>query len=927
MPQGNKLLSSFLADHLTKDKDNITHTRIGNKDYNVGGGAYCIPDDDLSEFYKLYYNAVFNLKQEEYLTEKQYNIGPICIDLDFRYSADIDERQHNETHITNILNLYISKLNEILEFDQNNIDIFVFEKDNVNTSDVNKTKDGIHILINININKNAQCYLRDLVLENINDILNDLPLINTYEDVIDNGIVKGSNNWQLYGSRKPGYDDYKLTYIFSLQIFENKNIKLIKSDDDFIFNDINHFRKLTVRNKDNPTFNIKYEIKEKLIKFDTKKKNNIVTQQYNMLSNEILNDGINVDISTITNSEILDSYVNILLEKLKETILNSSIIETHEYVMILPEKYYGSGSYNLWMRVGWALKNTSNLLFLTWIKFSSQSSEFDYSDIPSFYEKWCNFNSKSEENLTKASIMYWAKNDNPTEYKKIKRKNIDTFIERSINNATDYDIANILHQCYKDEFICSSIKHNEWYQFQNNMWIEIDSGFELENKLSNEIWELYFTKNNAIIMYIAAQTNNADNNDQEGELKKKSEKILNILKLLRSHSKKSSIMKEARTLFYKKDFIQNIDNNPNILCFNNYVVDFKEKRHRKGYPDDYITKSTNLDYIILNEEHEPIINEITNFMNELFPNENLNKYMWEHIASLLIGKNTNQTFNIYTGTGANGKSVFVELMQKCLGDYKGTVPISLVTQKRNSIGSTSSEVADLYGVRYAVMQEPSKGDKINEGIMKEITGGDPIQARGLYKNPITFIPQFKLAVCTNCPMDIESNDDGTWRRIRVCPFSSKFTDNPNTTENPDNNDKFDLEQYPHQFKLNRNLNERFDVWAPVLMSMLVNIAYDKQGLVNDCEEVLCASNKYRQNQDYLAQFVKEKIIKRNSDDDDVPLKRTLAWTEFQLWYRENHGKNIPKQRDLLDHLEKVLGRLDKGKWKKYKLIYDDDEET
>ena len=82
---------------------------------------------------------------------------------------------------------------------------------------------------------------------------------------------------------------------------------------------------------------------------------------------------------------------------------------------------------------------------------------------------------KSEENLTKASIMYWAKNDNPYEYKKVKSKNIDSFVERSINNATDYDIANILHQCYKDEFICSSIKHNEWYQFQNNMWIEIYS--------------------------------------------------------------------------------------------------------------------------------------------------------------------------------------------------------------------------------------------------------------------------------------------------------------------------------------------------------------------------------------------------------------------------------------------------------------------
>ena len=70
----------------------------------------------------------------------------------------------------------------------------------------------------------------------------------------------------------------------------------------------------------------------------------------------------------------------------------------------------------------------------------------------------------------------------------------------------------------------------------------------------------------------------------------------------------------------------------------------------------------------------------------------------------------------------------------------------------------------------AVMQEPSRGDKINEGIMKELTGGDPLQGRALFKDSVIFVPQFKLAVCTNHLFDIPSNDDGTWRRIRVCDF-------------------------------------------------------------------------------------------------------------------------------------------------------------
>ena len=130
-------------------------------------------------------------------------------------------------------------------------------------------------------------------------------------------------------------------------------------------------------------------------------------------------------------------------------------------------------------------------------------------------------------------------------------------------------------------------------------------------------------------------------------------------------------------------------------------------------------------------------------MRQLFPIDDLRRYMWDHLASCLIGKNENQTFNIYNGVGRNGKSALVTLMYKILGDYTGNVPITLLTQKRGLIGGTSSEVVNLRGTRYAVMQESTKGDQINEGVMKELTGGDKITARGLYKDAVTFIPQFK----------------------------------------------------------------------------------------------------------------------------------------------------------------------------------------
>jgi phage/plasmid-associated DNA primase len=115
-------------------------------------------------------------------------------------------------------------------------------------------------------------------------------------------------------------------------------------------------------------------------------------------------------------------------------------------------------------------------------------------------------------------------------------------------------------------------------------------------------------------------------------------------------------------------------------------------------------------------------------------------------------------------------------MSACLGEYKAVLPITAVTQKRAMIGGASPELAVLKGVRYAVMQEPTKGDRINEGVMKQLTSGiDPIQARAPYMpQAITFIPQLKLVVCSNTMMEIKSNDHGTWRRIRVVPYKSLF---------------------------------------------------------------------------------------------------------------------------------------------------------
>merc|ERR1711998_564781 len=564
-----------------------------------------------------------------------------------------------------------------------------------------------------------------------------------------------------YGSRKPNSESYLLSNLFILKYRDtwelvDKNVKE--------FDLKKNIKKLSARYREWEDFEYKENIKEKLNKIQIKKKKTIkiIDQKKPKIENY----------GQIKNMEMLDNIINNSFDNID--VSDYRFKEIHDYTMILPISYWGHGSYQKWIKVGWALANTNgksnkkDIMFLSWLKMSTQDGcrhtladskgNFDWDKVPELFEMWNNFEFDNS-GLTYRSIMYWCKTEVRSKYEAIRNKTVDYFIYQTVKTTTEFDLALVLYYMFKMDFVCVSIKSNIWYEYVNHRWCEEDSGNKLRLYISQKMHAAYVTE----IINLQNKLQNLEQNDPIYELTNKQiKKLSEIAMILKKTNWKNNIMKEAKELFYDKDFMNKLDSNPYLLCFKNCVVDFKNKISRKGQQDDYISKCTNIDYIKYDYlKNKNIIDDIKKFFTELFPNEYLKDYMWEHLASALVGTNDNQTFNIYTGSGRDGKSKLVDLMSKALGEYKGTVPITLITQKRNTIGSTSSEIVQLMGTRYAVMQDPSKGDKINEGIMKEITGGDPIQGRALFKDTVTFIPQFKLVVCTNTLFDVESNDDGT----------------------------------------------------------------------------------------------------------------------------------------------------------------------
>ena len=153
------------------------------------------------------------------MTEKQLiENGPILIDLDFRYETSVTTRQHTDEHLIDMLAEYLSKLNEYVEVPEDKeFNCFVLEKKNVNMLDT-KTKDGVHIIIGISVHKAIQAgMVRDTMVSVLSEIWSDLPVQNSWDEVLDEGVSKGFVNWQLYGSRKPGHEAYLIKHHYILK--------------------------------------------------------------------------------------------------------------------------------------------------------------------------------------------------------------------------------------------------------------------------------------------------------------------------------------------------------------------------------------------------------------------------------------------------------------------------------------------------------------------------------------------------------------------------------------------------------------------------------------------------------------------------------------------------------------------------------------
>ena len=159
------------------------------------------------------------------------------------------------------------------------------------------------------------------------------------------------------------------------------------------------------------------------------------------------------------------------------------------------------------------------------------------------------------------------------------------------------------------------------------------------------------------------------------------------------------------------------------------------------------------------------------FLNRIFDEDReLIAFLQRAVGYTLTGSCEEQCLFILIGSGANGKSTFLNTLQALFGDYAASVPMqSLMEQEYGS--QQTNDLAHLLGQRLVTASEGEPGQKLAESKVKLMTGGDVLSCRYLYRDLFDYKPQFKLWLATNNLPTITGTDEAIWRRIRVIPFS------------------------------------------------------------------------------------------------------------------------------------------------------------
>lgn len=437
-------------------------------------------------------------------------------------------------------------------------------------------------------------------------------------------------------------------------------------------------------------------------------------------------------------------------------------------------------------------------------------------------------------------------------------------------DATDTGNAHRLYDKF-GQILKYSYNRKKWYFWTGKVWTLDESGEvkkladEICEDLKQEAWQI------------------PDDDLQESALK--------WAKRTASSSAKEAMIKECQHLYDIPAATDDFDAYNDFLNCQNGVVNL---RNGELMPHDsrlMLSKICNSEYDIKHGKPTRWLQ----FLDEITDGDkSLQEYIQKSIGYSISGSNREQCAYFLYGMGNNGKSTFLDTIADILGDYaSNTQPDTLMMQSKvGSLGGgANSDIARLKSARFVTCEEPTEGVRLNEGLLKQLTGGSKVTARFLYGDEFEFTPEFKIWVATNHKPVIRGTDVGIWRRIKLIPFEVNIPAN----------------------KVDKNLKYKLRQEFPQILSWAVEgcMMWQSDGLCEpDC--VLDATKDYKQEMDLIAGFVEQCIM--IDYESEQKIMAADLFSIYSKWAKQNNEWEMSAKRFGMEIVKKIpeKGRDGKG---------------
>ena len=275
-----------------------------------------------------------------------------------------------------------------------------------------------------------------------------------------------------------------------------------------------------------------------------------------------------------------------------------------------------------------------------------------------------------------------------------------------------------------------------------------------------------------------------------------------------------------------------------------------------------------------------------NFMSDLFPDADTLKTAIYTTALSISGNPNKKRFQLFIGGNDNGKSTYVEIINKVLGrDLAYSFPASMLLQQRGMQSQLTPEMASFQGKRFLSSIETDEGTRFSVSKIKQLTGGDEISANPKYRDPITFMPTWQLTLAVNDLPTFSANDTAFINRLLIIPFKMTYWKNDIEHERALKSGK--NPKYVSQAKdKNKMVNDILEEKPAVIKYMIdkyIELQHTLGGTIPESAECEQSKQGYIKDNDDMGIFLDNCCEIDYNDEHDWSTPSKIITEEFQIY--------------------------------------------